>query len=183
MIWLVFLIQIVFVYSSIENLDVRENTNVTINCSLNSSKFNPKENIILWYKDRTQVIGVNSISNNLKKYFLKQINDYTYQLIIYNVQLESSGLYRCQSFREKFEQFFQLNVLGKEKTQRQTEKKRRQLSTYVFLFSVPPTNLTFQSSHQLPVPDGSLITFNCTSKRVYPNPMFEWYKNGQLIQR
>jgi len=73
------------------------------------------ENIILWYKDDTQVIGVNSISNNPKKYFLNQLNIYTYQLTIINVQLESSGLYRCQNFTAKEENHFQLHVIGMKK--------------------------------------------------------------------
>lgn len=36
---------------------------------------------------------------------------------------------------------------------------------------------------QMPITDGTLVSFNCTSERVYPNPVFEWYKNDKLIQR
>ncbi len=69
-------------------------------------------NIILWYKDDTQVIGVNSISNDPQKYLIHQENFHTYQLTIINVQLESSGLYKCQNFTAKEENLFQLNVMG-----------------------------------------------------------------------
>ena len=69
-------------------------------------------NIILWYKDDTQVIGVNSISNDPQKYLIYQENFHTYQLTIINAQLESSGLYKCQNFTAKEENLFQLNVMG-----------------------------------------------------------------------
>ena len=69
-------------------------------------------NIILWYKDDTQVIGVNSISNDPQKHIIRQENFYTYQLIIINVQLESSGFYKCQNFTAKEENLFQLDVMG-----------------------------------------------------------------------
>ena len=81
--------------------------------SLNKMFDNPLSgNIILWYKDDTQVIGVNSISNDPGKYLIHQENFHTYQLTIINVQLESSGLYKCQNFTAKEENLFQLNVMG-----------------------------------------------------------------------
>ncbi len=111
------------IFSSIQILKIRENVNVTITCHFNQTKstfinqqFLEKkvsENIILWYKDETQVIGVNSISNNPKKYFLNQLYPHTYQLTIIDVQLESSGLYKCQNFTAKEENHFQVNVLGR----------------------------------------------------------------------
>ncbi|UJR22794.1 hypothetical protein I4U23_025826 [Adineta vaga] len=119
---------------------------------------NQSDNIILWYKDDTQVIGVNSISNNPKKYSINQVNINTYQLTIINIQLESAGLYKCQNFTAKEENHFQLNVI------------------------VPPSRLRLTSSTSLPVLAGTLVSFNCTSERVYPNPIFEWYKNDKLIQ-
>jgi hypothetical protein len=118
----------------IQVIKVRENVNVTMTCRLDSSKsvmiadqlssvpslssFNKffdnnfSGNIILWYKDDTQVIGVNSISNDPKKYLIQQENFHTFQLTIINVQLESSGLYKCQNFTAKEENRFQLNVMG-----------------------------------------------------------------------
>jgi hypothetical protein len=140
--------------SSIEILKVRENVNVTLTCHLNLTKSN-SENIILWYKNQTQVIGVNSLSNDPEKYLFHQSN----QLTIINIQIESSGLYKCQSFTTKEEQQFQLHVL------------------------VPPSRPNLVSLSPLPVIDGSLVSFNCTSERAYPNPMFEWYQNDKLIQR
>ena len=127
-----------FYFSSQTNpaqiIKVRENVNVTMTCRLNMrqnsearnslasvpslSSFNKifdnnlSGNIILWYKDDTQVIGVNSISNDPQKYLIYQENYYTYQLILLNVQLESSGLYKCQNFTAKEENLFQLNVMG-----------------------------------------------------------------------
>ena len=127
-----------FYFSSQTNpaqiIKVRENVNVTMTCRLNMrqnsearnslasapslSSFNKifdnnlSGNIILWYKDDTQVIGVNSISNDPQKYLIYQENFYTYQLILLNVQLESSGLYKCQNFTAKEENLFQLNVMG-----------------------------------------------------------------------
>ncbi len=120
--------------NSIQTIKVRENVNVTMTCRLNTrqnlittnqlssvpslSSFNKifdnnfSGNIILWYKDDTQVIGVNSISNDPQKYLIHQENFYTYQLTIINVQLESSGLYKCQNFTAKEENLFQLNVMG-----------------------------------------------------------------------
>jgi hypothetical protein len=120
------------IFSSIQIIQTRENVNVTITCHFNLTKSNiltnysssissfnqlfendfSEKNIILWYKDDTQVIGVNLISNNLEKYFLNQLNIHTYQLTIINVQLESSGLYKCQNFTAKEENRFQLNVIG-----------------------------------------------------------------------
>ena len=140
--------------SSIEILKARENVNVTLTCHLNSTASN-SDNIILWYRNQTQVIGVNSVSNDPRKYFFNQSN----QLTIFNVQMESSGLYKCQSFTTKDEQHFQLNVL------------------------VPPSQPNLVSSSPLPVIDGSLVSFNCTCQRAYPNPIFEWYQNDKLIQR
>jgi hypothetical protein len=122
--------------NSIQTIKVRENVNVTMTCRLNTgqnllatnqlsssvpslSSFNKifdnqfSGNIILWYKDDTQVIGVNSISNDPQKYLIYQENFNTYQLTIINVQLESSGLYKCQNFTAKEENLFQLNVMGK----------------------------------------------------------------------
>jgi len=115
----------------IQTIKVRENVNVTMTCQFNSrqnyetkssipslSSFNKlfdnhfSGNIILWYKDDTQVIGVNSISNDPQKYLIQQENFHTYQLTIINVQLESSGLYKCQNFTAKEENLFQLNVMG-----------------------------------------------------------------------
>lgn len=120
--------------ASIQTIKVRENVNVTMTCrldtrqsltaphrlpsipslsSLNKMFDNPfSGNIILWYKDDTQVIGVNSISNDAEKYLIHQENFHTYHLTIINVQLESSGLYKCQNFTAKEENLFQLNVMG-----------------------------------------------------------------------
>ena len=120
--------------TSVQTIKVRENVNVTMTCrldtrqslittnrfppipslsSLNKMFDNPLSgNIILWYKDDTQVIGVNSISNDPGKYLIHQENFHTYQLTIINVQLESSGLYKCQNFTAKEENLFQLNVMG-----------------------------------------------------------------------
>jgi hypothetical protein len=111
-------LNISLISSSIQILKVPENVNVTITCHFDKIKSqliptNLSDNIILWYKDDTQVIGVNSISNNPKKYFLNQVNIHIYQLTIINVQLESSGLYKCQNFTAKEENHFQLNVIGK----------------------------------------------------------------------
>ena len=125
------LLNITSIYSSIQIIQARENVNVTIICSFNQVKSklltnrilststlneyidnDLSDNIILWYKDGTQVIGVNSISNNPKKYSIKQLNIHTYQLTIINVRLESSGLYKCQNFTAKEENRFQLNVIG-----------------------------------------------------------------------
>lgn len=110
------------ILSSIQIIKVRENVNITITCHFNSPKSrslttilsqnNQLDNIILWYKDDTQVIGVNSISNNPKKYLINQVNVDTYQLTIINIQLESSGLYKCQNFTAKEENHFQVNVIG-----------------------------------------------------------------------
>ncbi|UJR26198.1 hypothetical protein I4U23_007541 [Adineta vaga] len=162
-------------------IKVRENVNVTMTCHLNMkqnsdartslltvpslSSFNKifdnnlSGNIILWYKDDSQVIGVNSISNDPQKYLIYQENFYTYQLVIINVQLESSGIYKCQNFTAKEENLFQLNVM------------------------VPPSRLRLSPLPKLPVADGTSVQFNCTSERAYPIPTFEWYKNDQLIQR
>ncbi len=123
--------------TSIQTIKVRENVNVTMTCRLDTrqnsnptnhfsssssipslSSFNKifdnpfSGNIILWYKDDTQVIGVNSISNDPQKYLIHQENFHTYQLTIINVQLESSGSYKCQNFTAKEENLFQLNVMG-----------------------------------------------------------------------
>lgn len=110
------------ILSSIQIIKVRENVNITISCHFDSPKSrslttilpqnNQSDNIILWYKDDTQVIGVNSISNNPKKYLINQVNVDTYQLTIINIQLESSGLYKCQNFTAKEENHFQVNVIG-----------------------------------------------------------------------
>ncbi len=62
------------------------------------------------------MIGVNSISNNAKKFLLNQLTSHTYQLTILNIQLESAGLYKCQNFTAKEENHFQIHVLGKEWT-------------------------------------------------------------------
>jgi len=112
-------LNITLISSSIQIIKVRENVNVTITCHFDSIKSkiqfssnNLSSNIILWYKDDTQVIGVNSISNNPKKYFINQLNTQTYQLTIINVQLESAGLYKCQNFTAKEENHFQVNVIG-----------------------------------------------------------------------
>lgn len=113
---LLVLLRVLSVHSFVEMIKVRENVNITITCRLNLSKWQVQqtsENIILWYKDETQVIGVNSISNNPKKYLLDQVTFDTYQLIILNVQLDSSGFYKCQSFIGKEEHHFQVHVLGK----------------------------------------------------------------------
>ena len=115
---LFFFLNISLISSSIQIIKVHENVNVTITCHFDRIKTklistNSSENIILWYKDDTQVIGVNSISNNPKKYILNQFNIHTYQLTILNVQLESSGLYKCQNFTAKEENHYQLNVIGK----------------------------------------------------------------------
>ncbi len=55
--------------------------------------------------------------------------------------------------------------------------------TPIFCFTVPPSRLRLTSSKEFPIVDGTLVSFNCTSERVYPNPIFEWYKNDKLIQR
>ncbi|CAF4138396.1 unnamed protein product, partial [Rotaria magnacalcarata] len=68
-------------------------------------------NIILFYKDDTQVIGVHTTSNDPQKYLIRRDNFFTYQLTVLNVQLESSGLYKCQNFTAKEENLFQLNVM------------------------------------------------------------------------
>jgi hypothetical protein len=128
------IVQLIQTTSTIQTIKVRENINVTMTCrldtrqsiittnylpsmpslsSLNKIFDNPfSGNIILWYKDDTQVIGVNSISNDPQKYLIHQENFHTYQLTIINVQLESSGLYKCQNFTAKEENLFQLNVMG-----------------------------------------------------------------------
>jgi hypothetical protein len=130
----IFLNLVQLIQTSIQTIKVRENINVTMTCrldtrqnlistnylptrpslsSLNKIFDNPfSGNIILWYKDDTQVIGVNSISNDPQKYLIYQENFHTYQLTIINVQLESSGLYKCQNFTAKEENLFQLNVMG-----------------------------------------------------------------------
>jgi hypothetical protein len=118
----------------IQIIQVRENVNVTMTCRLDASQSvlaadqrssgpslsslnkildnSLSENIILWYKDDSQVIGVNSISNDPKKYYIYQENFHTYQLTLINVQLESSGVYKCQNFTAKEENRFQVNVMG-----------------------------------------------------------------------
>lgn len=53
----------------------------------------------------------------------------------------------------------------------------------VCLLLVPPSRLRLSPSPQMPVPDGTSVSFNCTSERAYPIPTFEWYKNDKLIQR
>ncbi|CAF3452190.1 unnamed protein product [Rotaria socialis] len=172
------LLNITSIYSSTQIIRVRENVNVTITCDFNRIKSelatnqlssipslnklfdnNLSDNIILWYKDDSQVIGVTTISNEPNKYSVNEINTNTYELTIINVHLESSGVYKCQNFTSKEETRFQLNVM------------------------VPPSRLRLVPSAQMPIPDGTLVSFNCTSERVYPNPMFEWYKNDKLIQR
>ena len=119
--------------NAIQPTQVRENVNVTLTCRFDSKQASlafdspaavpslnklfdasaSSDNIILWYKDDNQVIGVNSISNDPKKYLIHQENFYTYQLTLINVQLESSGLYKCQNFTAKEENRFQVNVMGK----------------------------------------------------------------------
>ena len=120
--------------SPVQIIQVRENVNVTMTCRLDASQsvrttdqrssqpslsalnkildHSLSENIILWYKDDSQVIGVNSISNDPKKYYIYQENFHTYQLTLINVQLESSGMYKCQNFTAKEENRFQVNVMG-----------------------------------------------------------------------
>ncbi|CAF1291780.1 unnamed protein product, partial [Adineta ricciae] len=46
----------------------------------------------------------------------------------------------------------------------------------------PPSRLRLTSSTSSPVLAGTLVSFHCISERVYPNPIFEWYKNDKLIQ-
>lgn len=130
-IFLFVLLNIPSIYSSIQPIKVRENLNVTITCDFNKVKSrlmtnslssistlntplvnNLTDNIILWYKDDTQVIGVNSIPRDANKYYIDQLNTHTYQLTVLNVGLESSGLYKCQNFTAKEEISFQLNVIG-----------------------------------------------------------------------
>lgn len=123
----------------IQTIKVHEKVNVTMTCRLDTrqnslttnyissvpslSSFNKifdnnyLGNIILWFKDDIQVIGVNSVSNDPQKYLIHQENFYTYHLTIFNVQLESSGLYKCQNFTAKEENLFQLNVLGMFRTE------------------------------------------------------------------
>lgn len=48
---------------------------------------------------------------------------------------------------------------------------------------VPPSRLRISPSPQLPVADGTTVVFNCTSERAYPIPVFQWFKNKQLIQQ
>ena len=120
---LFFVSRISLIASSIEQIQVRENVNVTITCQFEANKVRPSfepavlsrssEHIILWYKDETDVIGVNSISNDPKKYSIVQHNRHTYQLTIINAQLESAGVYKCQNFTAKEENRFQLTVIGK----------------------------------------------------------------------
>ncbi|CAF3492851.1 unnamed protein product [Rotaria socialis] len=167
--------------TSIERIKVRENVNVTMTCRFNSGQHllttnyltsvpslasfnkifdnNYSGNIILFYKDDIQVIGVHTTSNDPQKYLIRRDNFFTYQLTVLNVQLESSGLYKCQNFTAKEENLFQLNVM------------------------VPPSRLRLSPSPSLPVADGTSVLFNCTSDRAYPIPTFEWYKNDKLIQR
>lgn len=124
---LVLFLRFLSVDSSVEIFKVRENVNLTLTCHLNLTKIpirSMNENIILWYKDETQVIGVNSISNNPKNYLLHQVNSDTYQLIILNVQLQSSGLYKCQSFTGKEEHHYQVHVLGKRRARERKKKFR-----------------------------------------------------------
>ena len=129
----------IFPIDAIQTIQVRENVNVTMTCRFDSKQSSLSfdspassssasafpslnklfdssalsDNIILWYKDDNQVIGVNSISNDPKKYLIHQENFFTYQLTLINVQLESSGLYKCQNFTAKEENRFQVNVMGK----------------------------------------------------------------------
>lgn len=49
--------------------------------------------------------------------------------------------------------------------------------------TVPPSRVHLVPSVRLPVIAGTLVSFNCTCEHVYPNPLFQWYKNDQLIQR
>ena len=53
----------------------------------------------------------------------------------------------------------------------------------LLFFLVPPSRLRLTSSTSSPVLAGTLVSFHCISERVYPNPIFEWYKNDKLIQR
>ena len=139
--------RISLIASSIEQIQVRENVNVTITCQFETSKSlapaNPRstfepaflsrssEHIILWYKDETDVIGVNSISNDPKKYSIVQQNRHTYQLTIINAQLESSGVYKCQNFTAKEENRFQLNVIGKWEWSRELHSLLRSIEAQI----------------------------------------------------
>jgi hypothetical protein len=113
-------------------IEVRESVNVTMTCqfdsratlsswhsvpilpAINTSVLSrSSDHIILWYKDEAQVIGVNSISNDPKKYQIEQLDRHAYRLTVLNVQLESAGNYKCQNFTAKDEKRFRLNVIGK----------------------------------------------------------------------
>ena len=113
----ILLIQVACIVGSIEQIRIDENRNVTLMCEFrweNSSESDSQsDQVILWYKDENEVIGVNTVSNDPSKYSIIQINQRTYQMIIFRVQLESSGIYKCQNFTAKEENRFQLTVLGK----------------------------------------------------------------------
>lgn len=47
----------------------------------------------------------------------------------------------------------------------------------------PPSDLELRSTPHLLVADRGTTVFNCSAARVYPQPTFEWYQNGRLIQR
>ncbi|CAF4649570.1 unnamed protein product, partial [Rotaria socialis] len=88
--------------TSIERIKVRENVNVTMTCRFNSGQHllttnyltsvpslasfnkifdnNYSGNIILFYKDDIQVIGVHTTSNDPQKYLIRRDNFFTYQL-------------------------------------------------------------------------------------------------------
>ena len=104
----------------LEIIDVQLNTNVTLTCEFNERKSSIQTDsshpISLWYKNEREVIGVNNLSNDPKKYSLQQLNDHTYQLILFNVQIDSSGIYKCQNFISEEEKHFQVNLIGMNKT-------------------------------------------------------------------
>ncbi|CAF1508781.1 unnamed protein product [Didymodactylos carnosus] len=128
-IFIIYLLKFIATSSStIQTIKVRENVNVTLTCRLYSglrqeqqrkiplktliSSSSSSEGIILWYKDDTTVIGVNSISNDPANYIIQQLDFETYELTVLHVQLEDTGEYKCQNFTAKEENRFQLTVIG-----------------------------------------------------------------------
>lgn len=174
---------------SIEQIRIRENNNVTLTCQFrwensvnieNNESSLHSEQVILWYKDEFQVIAVNTISNDPNKYSIVQLNERTFQLIIFNVQLESSAIYKCQNFTVKEEHRFQLIVTGRFCASLDWTHFR--LFLFV-LFSAPPSDLELHSTPHLLIANRGVTLFNCSTARVYPLPTFEWYKDDQLVQR
>jgi Immunoglobulin V-set domain len=125
---LILLTIVVHVSYASSPIHVREHVNVTLTCQFHLTRTSsignnngytwnriyPIDHVILWYKDDTQVIGVNLVSNDPTRYVIVQLDYRTFQLTIIDVQLESSGVYKCQNFTAKEENRFQLHVIGRE---------------------------------------------------------------------